>query len=193
MDECKIRRWFRQSDDRLGRRPAPGPVAFSEMLPRPRAVCCSADLAASSARAQTSGSAAPAVQSQKFTDWGWPLPYEQISPKSKQWLQSKGWWPLNAAWIVVWSSQEMIGHILQTLKLLEKRGIEVGLEDLRRCGFFQRGIHSRAYSDREYGRARGACAAHQQGADACARSPFARVNARRNGSIGFATEEPVRS
>ena len=51
-----------------------------------------ADLAASSARAQTSGSAAPAVQSQKFTDWGWPLPYEQISPKSKQWLQSKGWW-----------------------------------------------------------------------------------------------------
>ena len=40
-----------------------------------------ADLAASTAHAQTSGSAAPAVQSQKFTDWGWPLPYEQISAK----------------------------------------------------------------------------------------------------------------
>ena len=94
-----------------------------------------ADLAASSARAQTSGSAAPAVQSQKFTDWGWPLPYEQISPKSKQWLQSKGWWPLNAAWIVVWSSQEMIGHILQTLKLLERRGIEVEWRTFVAAGF----------------------------------------------------------
>ena len=29
-----------------------------------------------------------------------------ISAKSKQWLQGKGWWPLNAAWIVVWSGQE---------------------------------------------------------------------------------------
>ena len=94
-----------------------------------------ADLAASSARALTSGSAAPAVQSQKFTDWGWPLPYEQISPKSKQWLQSKGWWPLNAAWIVVWSSQEMIGHILQTLKLLERRGIEVEWRTFVAAGF----------------------------------------------------------
>jgi hypothetical protein len=94
-----------------------------------------ADLAASSVRAQTSGSAAPAVQSQKFTDWGWPLPYEQISPKSKQWLQSKGWWPLNAAWIVVWSSQEMIGHILQTLKLLERRGIEVEWRTFVAAGF----------------------------------------------------------
>ena len=94
-----------------------------------------ADLAASSARAQTSGSAAPAVQSQKFTDWGWPLPYEQISPKSKKWLQSKGWWPLNAAWIVVWSSQEMIGHILQTLKLLERRGIEVEWRTFVAAGF----------------------------------------------------------
>ena len=56
------------------------------------------DLAAASvASAQTAG---PAVASQKFTDWGWPQPYEQISTKSKQWLQSKGWWPLNAAWIV---------------------------------------------------------------------------------------------
>ena len=94
-----------------------------------------ADLAASSARAQTSGPAVPAVQSQKFTDWGWPLPYEQISPKSKQWLQSKGWWPLNAAWIVVWSSQEMIGHILQTLKLLERRGIEVEWRTFVAAGF----------------------------------------------------------
>ena len=50
---------------------------------------------------------------QKFTDWGWPQPYEQISAKSKQWLESKGWWPLSAGWIVVWSGEEMIGNILQ--------------------------------------------------------------------------------
>jgi len=29
-----------------------------------------------------------------------------ISPQSKQWLQSKGWWPLNAAWVVVWSGEK---------------------------------------------------------------------------------------
>src|SRR5688572_27154951 len=77
----------------------------------------------STALAQTGGTA-PAVQLKKFNDWGWPQPYEQISAKSKQWLQNKGWWPLNAAWIVVWSGQEMIGHVMQTLKLLERRGIE---------------------------------------------------------------------
>ncbi|HVE88677.1 MAG TPA: hypothetical protein VNA44_03170, partial [Burkholderiaceae bacterium] len=45
------------------------------------------DLAAGNALAQSTGSAAPAVQLKKFTDWGWPQPYEQISAKSKQWLQ----------------------------------------------------------------------------------------------------------
>ena len=93
------------------------------------------DLAASTARAQSPGSAAPAVQLKKFTDWGWPQPYEQISAKSKQWLQNKGWWPLNAAWIVVWSGQEMIGHVLQTLKLLERRGIETEWRTFVAAGF----------------------------------------------------------
>jgi len=69
------------------------------------------------ARAQAGG--------QRFTDWGWPQPYEQISAKSKAWLESKGWWPLSAGWIVVWSGEELIGNILQTEKLLEKRGIDV--------------------------------------------------------------------
>lgn len=78
---------------------------------------------------------APAVASQKFTDWGWPLPYEQISAKSKQWLQGKGWWPLSAAWIVVWSSEEMIGNVLQTQKLLEKRGIEMNWQTFVAAGF----------------------------------------------------------
>jgi len=74
--------------------------------------------------AQSAGPAGPAVHSRRYTEWGWPLPYQQISAKSKQWLQSKGWWPLDAGWIVVWSGEEMIGHTLQTVKLLEKRGIE---------------------------------------------------------------------
>ena len=82
--------------------------------------------AATTANAQTTP-ATPAVTSQKLTDWGWPLPYEQISAKSKQWLQSKGWWPLNAAWIVVWASEEMIGNVMQTQKLLEAQGGGEGL------------------------------------------------------------------
>ena len=43
-----------------------------------------------------------AIAQGQFTDWGWPQPYEQISAKSKQWLQDKGWWPLNAGFIVMW-------------------------------------------------------------------------------------------
>src|SRR6185437_10722744 len=94
------------------------------------------DLAAGTAAiAQPSTGAAPAVGARKFTDWGWPQPYEQISAKSKQWLQSKGWWPLNAAWIVVWSGEEMVGHVLQTQKLLEKRGIETDWKTFVAAGF----------------------------------------------------------
>src|SRR5882724_6713849 len=90
-----------------------------------------ADLAfARAGRAQ-----APAATTRRFTDWGWPLPYEQISSKSKQWLQGKGWWPINAGWIVVWSSEEMIGTILQTEKLLEKRGIETAWHTFVAAGF----------------------------------------------------------
>lgn len=81
------------------------------------------------------GVAAAAVNVPKFTDWGWPQPYEQISAKSKQWLQSKGWWPLNAAWIVVWSGEEIVGHVLQTQKLLEKRGIEMNWRTFVAAGF----------------------------------------------------------
>lgn len=78
---------------------------------------------------------APAVAVRKFTDWGWPLPYEQVSAKSKQWLQSKGWWPLGAAWIVVWSGEEMVGHVMQTQKLLEKRGIDTDWKTFVAAGF----------------------------------------------------------
>jgi len=79
-------------------------------------------LAADLASARAGRAQAPAATTRRFTDWGWPLPYEQISSKSKQWLQGKGWWPINAGWIVVWSSEEMIGTILQTEKLMFQTG-----------------------------------------------------------------------
>ena len=87
------------------------------------------------AAAQQPPVAAPGVSRIEFTDWGWPQPYEQISAKSRQWLQGKGWWPLGAAWIVVWSGEESIGNILQTQKLLEKRGIEVNWQTFVAAGF----------------------------------------------------------
>ena len=82
-----------------------------------------------------SSDGAHAQSGQKFTEWGWPQPYDQISPKSKQWLESKGWWPINAGWIVVWSGEEMISNILQQEKLLEKRGIDVKWQSFVAAGF----------------------------------------------------------
>lgn len=35
--------------------------------------------------------AGPSSAQPKFTDWGWPLPYEKVSDKSVHWLKSKGW------------------------------------------------------------------------------------------------------
>ena len=60
---------------------------------------------------------------------GWPQPWNR-SPRSQAMAAGQGWWPLNAAWIVVWSSEEMIGHVLQTQKLLGKRGIETDWKTL---------------------------------------------------------------
>src|SRR5207253_240610 len=42
------------------------------------------------------------AQSKSFTEWGWPQPYEQVSPKSVEWLKSKGWWPLTYAYQPLW-------------------------------------------------------------------------------------------
>src|SRR5437773_12501266 len=74
------------------------------------------------------GQARPAVAQPQFTEWGWPLPYEQISTKSGQWLQGKGWWPLNAGFIVMWSGEGLLGSILMNEKLLDKRGPEMKLQ-----------------------------------------------------------------
>jgi ABC-type nitrate/sulfonate/bicarbonate transport system substrate-binding protein len=71
----------------------------------------------------------------QFTDWGWPLPYEQIAAKSRQWLQDKGWWPLSAGFIVMWSGEDLIGTILMSERLLEKRGLEMKWQTFVAAGF----------------------------------------------------------
>src|SRR5213596_1338985 len=87
------------------------------------------------------GQARPAVAQPQFTEWGWPLPYEQISTKSRQWLQGKGWWPLNAGFIVMWSGEELLGSIPMNEKLLEKGGLEMKV-----CHFISRPRFSRSFS-----------------------------------------------
>lgn len=91
--------------------------------------------AAAAAGGLALGGAPGIARAQQFTEWGWPQPYEQISAKSKAWLESKGWWPISAGWIVVWSGEELVGHILQSQKLLEKRGIEVKWQTFVAAGF----------------------------------------------------------
>lgn len=72
--------------------------------------------------------AAPSVcfaQAQtKFSDWGWPLPYEQISPNSVKWLKSQGWWPLKVAFQAPWSGQNTVNIVMDRQGLLKARGLE---------------------------------------------------------------------
>src|SRR5260370_29394425 len=61
---------------------------------------------------------------QKFTEWGWPVPYEQVSPKSIEWLKSQGWWPLKIAYQAQWSGQNTINIVMDQQVLLKHRGLE---------------------------------------------------------------------
>ena len=67
------------------------------------------------------------AQSDKFTAWGWPLPYEKVSDKSVAWLKEKGWWPLQVAFQSPWSGQNNISIVMDKEGLLAKRGIEMKL------------------------------------------------------------------
>lgn len=64
----------------------------------------------------------------KFTDWGWPQPYEQVSPKSIQWLKSQGWWPLKIAYQAPWSGQNTINIVMDQAGLLKARGLETNFQ-----------------------------------------------------------------
>ena len=59
------------------------------------------------------------------TEWGWPMPYRQVSAPSVEWLKAKGWWPLQVAWNPLWSDGNLVLHVMHSQKLLEKRGLEV--------------------------------------------------------------------
>ena len=110
---------------------------------------------------------------------GWPQRTNRSPRSQKQWLQGKGWWPLNAAWIVVWSSEEMIGHVLRR-KLLEKRGIETDWKTFVAAGFSNEAfIPGRIH--REYGRL-GVLALLANKVPMRGRSPFAGADARGDGT-----------
>ncbi len=70
--------------------------------------------------------AAPAARAQSpaFTEWGWPLPYEQVSRKSVEWLKAKGWWPLTYAYQPLWLGQSVI-RVAGDMGFPAKRGLEM--------------------------------------------------------------------
>ncbi|WP_036053245.1 ABC transporter substrate-binding protein [Bradyrhizobium sp. URHD0069] len=64
------------------------------------------------------------AEDKRFTDWGWPVPYEKISDKSVAWLQQKGWWPVVFGWQGPFSGQNTINVVLSKTDLLKQRGLE---------------------------------------------------------------------
>src|SRR5258708_28443638 len=64
------------------------------------------------------------AEDKRFTDWGWPVPYEKISDKSVAWLQQKGWTPLVFGWQGPFSGQNTINVALSKTHLLKQRGLE---------------------------------------------------------------------
>ena len=63
------------------------------------------------------------AQSRKFTDWGWPEPYEQVSAKSLDWLKSKGWLPLSIGFFADLPGYSGAYAVIRDLDLLGKRGL----------------------------------------------------------------------
>lgn len=84
-------------------------------------------LVATAAPAYAQEAETPSVNPQEagFTEWGWPLPYEQVSEESIAWLKGKGWWPLRLAWQGPFSGQNTINVVLSQTDLLKRRGIEI--------------------------------------------------------------------
>ena len=68
--------------------------------------------------------ACSAAAQQKFTEWGWPQPYEKVSDKSVAWLKEKGWWPLQVAYQPPWSGQNTVNIVMDRQGLLKSRGVE---------------------------------------------------------------------
>lgn len=71
------------------------------------------------------GNLASAASPEKFTPWGWPEPYGQVSEKSLKWLDSKGWLPLSIGFFADLPGYSGYYAVMRDLKLLEKRGLPV--------------------------------------------------------------------
>jgi ABC-type nitrate/sulfonate/bicarbonate transport system substrate-binding protein len=69
--------------------------------------------------------AQPAPRGQ-FTEWGWPLPYEKVSPKSVEWLKSKGWWPIQTNFFPATPMYGMPTLVLSK-KFAALRGLDVAV------------------------------------------------------------------
>lgn len=68
--------------------------------------------------------ASSAAAQQKFTEWGWPQPYEKVSDKSVEWLKSKGWWPVQVAFQAPWSGQNTTNIVMDRQGMLKSRGVD---------------------------------------------------------------------
>ncbi len=69
-----------------------------------------------------------AADDASFTPWGWPQPYDQVSPKSIDWLKTKGWWPITVAWQPPFSGQNASLAVIAGQGLLQKRGLEAAFQ-----------------------------------------------------------------
>jgi len=65
------------------------------------------------------------TEKKNTTEWGWLLPYEQVSQKSIDWLKSKGWWPLTIGYFADVPGFSASYAIIKEKQLLEKRGLKV--------------------------------------------------------------------
>ena len=74
------------------------------------------------------------AQPRTWSDWGWPMPYQQVSSSSVSWLKSKGWWPFKIAWNPLWSDGNVLLFTMLHYKLLESRGLEVAWSELLTAG-----------------------------------------------------------
>lgn len=81
-------------------------------------------LGAMAAGAAAAGLPSSSFASGKFNEWGWPLPYEQVSAKSIKWLKDNGWWPLKIAFQAPWSGQNTVNIVMDRVGLLKARGLE---------------------------------------------------------------------
>src|SRR5689334_15120031 len=66
----------------------------------------------------------PTSAQQPFTAWGWPTPYERVSPTSIDWLKARGWWPVAIASQPPWPCANAVTTVMIRQGLLQQRGIE---------------------------------------------------------------------